>query len=48
MSTFMNELVIESISQGTDPLGLLLGEKFLNLGIRQKDRETNRKIKIYR
>ena len=44
----MHEMLVDTISQGTDPLGLLLGEKFLNLGIRQKDKETNRKIKVYR
>ena len=31
-----------------DPLGFVFGQKFMKYGLRPRDRETNRKIKLYK
>ncbi len=43
----MHKLVNDSMEQSFDPLSLFLGPKFMDLGLRQKDKDLNRRIKLF-
>lgn len=45
---FMNQLIADVTQQGFDPISFLLGMKFLNLGLRAKDRDINRRLKVFK
>ena len=45
--SYAKEVLEELITQRQDPLYFLLGPKFLELGIRKKDRQMNRKVALY-
>ena len=48
ISVFLADLITDITKQGLSPLGLLLGCKFLSLGIRSGDRDINRRIGLLR
>lgn len=48
LSLFMIQLIIDVSSQSFEPISMLLGTKFLNLGLREKDRSINKRIKLLR
>ena len=45
--TYAKEVIGDLIAQRRDFFYFLLGSKFLELGIRKKDREMNRKVALY-
>ena len=48
VSHFINDLNEEIITQTFDPMTIIFGPRFLESGIRKKDREISKKIKIMR
>jgi hypothetical protein len=44
----MKDLTEDIIVQGYDKLAYMFGVEFLNFGIRAKDRDINRRLKLYR
>ena len=48
VSKFINDLNADINAQTYDPLSILFGKKFLELGLREKDRSVNERIKIIR
>lgn len=43
----MHKLVCDAMAQSFDPLSMLLGPKFLDLGLREIDKDLNRRIKLF-
>lgn len=48
ISIFICDLVSDVSRQGFEPAGLLLGQKILNAGLRDQDRDINNRIKLFR
>jgi hypothetical protein len=48
ISQFVSELVADGQRQSQSPLVMLLGPKFTDLGIRELDRDLNRRLKLFR
>ena len=47
MFAFINNLLIMNSQRSQTPLAFLFGESFLKLGIRAKDREVQKKTKLF-
>jgi cytochrome P450 len=45
---FITKLMFDVNEQGFEPVALALGPKFLKLGLRVKDRDINRRVKLFR
>jgi cytochrome P450 len=45
---FITKLMFDVNEQGFEPVALALGPKFLELGLRAKDRDINRRVKLFR
>jgi cytochrome P450 len=45
---FITKLMFDVNEQGFEPVALALGPKFLELGLRVKDRDINRRVKLFR
>lgn len=48
LSTYISDLVADGNNQSMNLLSMLLGPKFLNMGIRAKDRDLNRRTKLFK
>lgn len=48
LSTFLNTLMGDVNAQGFELPAILFGKRFLELGIRAKDRDVSRRVKIFR
>lgn len=48
ITSFLNQLNTDVTVQSYKPLSLLLGTKFLDLGISKTDQDINRRIRILR
>lgn len=48
LSTFISDLVADGNRQSQNVVSMLLGPKFMDLGIRKMDRDINRRIKLFR
>lgn len=44
----MNKMMLAVNEQGFEPIALILGPKFLELGLRKKDRDINRQVALFR
>jgi hypothetical protein len=48
LSMFLSQLTTDINKQSFSPIGLLFGVNFFNLGLREEDRDINRRIKLVR
>lgn len=48
LATYFNDLVSDGYNQSQNILSLLLGPKFMDMGIRKSDRDINRRMKLFR
>jgi hypothetical protein len=48
LAHFMRGLMDELFYQTIDPVSIILGVKFVELGLREKDRKCNKKLKAFR
>jgi len=48
IALFVNKLIADVVQQAFDPIPFIFGFGFLNLGLRSKDRDINRRIRLFR
>ena len=45
---FMSQLIEDATKNSSDPAALLLGRRFVEAGIRAKDKSVNRRLKLFK